>query len=68
MLHELVHQVKATGVEFHLVQIDCYVEEAQKRNKQVRSDPSYYSSYFTGIDTQVVLAGFFEDYATNTAQ
>ena len=68
MLFELVDQVKATGVQFQMIQIDCTVEEAEKRNQKVRSEPDYYSSYFTGIDTQVILAGFFEDYATNTAQ
>ena len=67
MLLELAKQVKATGVKFELIQLECEVEEAEKRNKKVRSEPAYYSSYFTGIDTQMILAGFFEDYATNTA-
>jgi len=56
MLLELIDQIKSLDIEFELVQLDCDLEE------------DYYSSYFTGIDTQVVLAGFFEDYATNTAK
>jgi hypothetical protein len=67
MLLELIDQIKSLDVEFELIQLDSDLEEAEKRNEQVRSEEDYYSSYFTGIDTQVVLAGFFEDYATNTA-
>ncbi len=65
MLMELIEQIKDLDVEFELIQLECEVEEAQKRNELVRSEEGYYSSYFTGIDTQVVLAGFFEDYAIN---
>ena len=66
MLLELIDQIKSLDVDFELFQLDCDLEEAEKRNEQVRSEPDYYSSYFTGIDTQVVLAGFFEDYSSKT--
>ncbi len=63
MLLELIDQIKSCGIDFELIQLECELEEAEKRNEKVRSEPNYYSSYFTGIDIQVVLAGFFEDYA-----
>ena len=63
MLLELIDQIKSYNIDFELIQLECDLEEAEKRNERVRSESSYYSSYFTGIDIQVVLAGFFEDYA-----
>lgn len=64
-LKDLINEFKDAGFEVNLVQLDCEVEEARRRNEEVQMNPSYYSSYHLNDVVLTILPNFIEDFIIN---
>lgn len=65
-LQRLIELAKEVGFEVHVVQLSCELDEAKRRQEEVKEDPSYYSSYHLNNVVTTILNNFFEDVRANS--